>query len=140
MFRSNSLPISGFTLIELLVVMVIMSVSLGIVIPITMGQVDATKERAEREHVLLFIERQRTASLFSGQPIELNFNGKRLSATPAFNKEDESIYELDHISFGEYTHQLSPYFTEEQKLTAIIRQRNWVLTIENEKAVWSNAN
>ncbi|CAM5205923.1 pilus assembly FimT family protein [Alishewanella longhuensis] len=140
MFRSNQPAISGFTLIELLVVMVIMSVSMGIVIPITMGQIDATKERAERERVVYFIEKQRTASLFSGQPIELNFNGTRLSATAIFDKENEVVFELDHISFGEQTHQLSPYFTAEQELTAIIRQKNWVLTIENEKAFWSNVN
>lgn len=136
MFRSKPYQ-RGFTLIELLIVMVIMSLSLSLVIPITMQQVDAAQARAERNKIVQWVEQVKIRSYFAKSPMLLLFEDYKLTASLG---EDNYELPLQHISFPEQQVKIYPEGRIEQgDVKAVIRQANWILVINDEETRWSNA-
>ena len=128
---------AGFTLIELLVVMVLMALSLSIVLPMTINQVDSARQRAERQLCAMFFQQVHNSSFFLTQPLEVNANGRALTAT---GKGYELRLDLEYTAFAEKTIVVMPSgVAEPQSLTAYINQTPWQLVIDNEKAIWSDA-
>lgn len=126
----------GFTLIELLIVMVIMSLSLSLVIPITMQQVDAAQARAERNKIVQWVEQVKIRSYFAKTPMQLLFEDFKLTARLG---EDNYDLQLQHISFPEQQVKIYPEGRIEQgDVKAVIRQANWILVINDEETRWSN--
>lgn len=68
----------AFTLLELLVVMAIMGTSLALVGPLVFDQVDKTKANAELKQLQQLIDTTASIAYLSGQPVNLQFNGKSL--------------------------------------------------------------
>ena len=124
----------GFTLIELLVVMVIMSVSLSLVLPLTVQQIDAAKYRAERTKVVTFLNQYQSLSFFRAEAITLYASGRRLAAEYA-GKTTE--LPLEYVTFEETTFQFTPNIVVETiDIHAFINEQPWRLVIQNETAEW----
>ena len=75
----------AFTLIELLVVMALMTLSVSIILPLTIKQIDAARYRGERELSALFIQRMQHNSFFLSRPVTVNAGGKALVPTVAIS-------------------------------------------------------
>lgn len=126
----------GFTLIELLVVMVLMALSLSIVLPLTINQVESARHRSERQLSALFIEQMHSSSFFLSRPVEIKINGRLLSAK---SKHFERQLALSYMSFEEKKFVVMPSgITEPISLKAYVNEKAWQLVIDNEKAQWSN--
>jgi prepilin-type N-terminal cleavage/methylation domain-containing protein len=141
MYRFNAPSASaasrGFTLIELLVVMLILSISLSIVLPLTMQQIESSRHRAERTKVSLFISRLQSLGFFGSQEITLMVSGRTMSAA-MFGRE--ARLGLDYVSFDENEVVFNAGFLPESiELSAYINERPWRLVVSNEKAEWFNA-
>ena len=127
----------GFTLIELLVVMLIMSISLSIILPLTMNQIESARYRAERSKVSVFITKVQSLGFFRSQAITLKASGRKLSAG-WYGHNAELV--LDYISFEEEKVQFNAGFIPESvELMAFINEQPWRLVINNEKTEWFNA-
>ncbi|MBU1309303.1 MAG: prepilin-type N-terminal cleavage/methylation domain-containing protein [Gammaproteobacteria bacterium] len=127
----------GFTLIELLVVMVLMSLSLSIVLPITVNQVDAARQRAERQLCAMFFQQVHNSSFFLARPIEVTASGRMLTATA---KDYQKQLALEYTAFTEQTVIIMPGgLAEPLSLKAYINEKAWQLVIDNEQAAWSDA-
>lgn len=134
MYRSKIL---GFTLIELLVVMVLMALSLSIVLPITINQVDSARQRAERQLCAMFFQQVHNSSFFLSRPLEVSANGRMLTATGI---DYELSLALEHTAFEEQRVVIMPAgVIEPIFLKAYINQKPWQLVIDNENATWSDA-
>lgn len=68
----------AFTLLELLVVMSIVGLSLSLVGPLVLEQVDKTKANAEVKQLEQYIDMTLAGAYLAGQPIVLQFNGRQL--------------------------------------------------------------
>lgn len=138
MYRFKSKSNFGFTLIELLIVMVIMSTTLALVIPFAAEQVDKEQQRAERQKIILFLQRARQIAFFKSADVELSFAGKQILAKAG---EFEVNLPLEHVSFTEQKQLVfnAGYQTDEIELQALINYRNWTLHLTNEDASWLNA-
>lgn len=134
MFRFKSSR--GFTLIELLIVMLIMSISLSVVLPLTVEQVDKAKQRSERQLAVLFYQKAVQQAFFGSQTVKLKFLGKELSYG-----EGELRRELrfEQLSFREAELTLTvPGAVPAQKVEAAIDGRIWVLELNRDEANWFN--
>ncbi len=130
--------LAGFTLIELLVVMAIMAVSLSIVLPLTMQQIDGARYRAERARTLIFLSQYQSLSYFRAEPITIAVSGKTIVAD--YNDTSTSMT-LEYISFTEQSFAFSPsLFTETIELNAYINQQPWRLVVADEATEWLNTN
>jgi len=124
----------GFTLIELLVVMLILSISIGIVIPLTVQQVDKAKERGEREIIVSYIETLQNASYFLSLPLEVSFSGSEIKTSI---EDEEKSLTSKYIFFEDMDIQLSPFGTNlDASIDASIGERRWKLVLNDEKATW----
>lgn len=127
----------GFTLIELLVVMVLMALSLSIVLPITVNQVDSARQRAERQLCAMFFQQVHNSSFFLSRPIEVTASGRMLTATA---KDYQLQLALDYTAFSEQTVVIMPGgLAEPLSLMAYVNEKAWQLVVDNEKAIWSDA-
>lgn len=138
MCRCNKTTSAGFTLIELLIVMVIMSTTLALVIPFAAEQVDKEQQRAERQKIVLFLQRARQMAFFKSMDINLTFGGKQIVAKA---DELEVSLPLEHVSFSEEKQLVfnAGYQTDEVEIQALINYRNWTLHLSHEDASWLNA-
>jgi prepilin-type N-terminal cleavage/methylation domain-containing protein len=127
----------GFTLIELLVVMVLMALSLSIVLPITVNQVESARYRSERQLCAMFFQQVHNSSFFLSRPIEVTASGRMLTATA---KDYQLQLALDYTAFTEQTVVIMPGgLAEPLSLMAYVNEKAWQLVIDNEKAIWSDA-
>lgn len=116
--------------------MAIMAISLSLVIPLTMQQIDSAQARAERNKVVQWVNQSRVRSYFANTPLLLQFNGSQLQLELADNTYQLS---LEHIDFAEQDVTVFPEGrVHEGKVTASIRQSKWVLIIEQNETTWSN--
>jgi prepilin-type N-terminal cleavage/methylation domain-containing protein len=135
MFRCKTT--SGFTLIELLIVMLIMSVSLSVVLPITIDQVEAARERSERQLTQVFFQKALQQTFFGSQRVQLKFVGRQVSFGEGLQKQ-HILFE--HISFQEMAVELSSIGVESQtKIPAAINGVAWTLELTKDEASWVNA-
>lgn len=126
---------AGFTLIELMIVLVIMALSLSLILPLSMRQIDQAKERSERELVVLLLEKARRDSYFNSTPQQLTFSGKQV----IFNWPSETIYDLEFVAFAETTVQVEASGRSlAQQLSASIDGKRWILDIKYETSSWSH--
>jgi len=134
MFRFKSSR--GFTLIELLIVMLIMSISLSVVLPLTVEQVDKAKQRSERQLAVLFYQKAVQQAFFGSQTVKLKFLGKELSYGEGELRRELRFKEL---SFREAELTLTvPGAVPAQKVEAAIDGRIWVLELNRDEANWFN--
>lgn len=127
----------GFTLIELLVVMVLMALSLSIVLPITVNQVESARYRSERQLCAMFFQQVHNSSFFLSRPIEVTASGRMLTATA---KDYQLQLALDYTAFAEQTVVIMPGgLAEPLSLMAYVNEKAWQLVVDNEKAIWSDA-
>lgn len=152
--------IFGFTLIELLVVMALLAISLSIILPISVKQVESSRQRAEREIVVALIKKVQIKSYFNSGEFTINFVGKtvtvsagkettmssEISAQPTEDAPPQQASEqtpqliLNHISFTDARLQVQPSLSQTPaQIEAAIGGRKWQLRIENEEIFWSNA-
>lgn len=127
----------AFTLIELLVVMALMALSVSIILPLTIKQIDAARYRGERELSALFIQRMQHNSFFLSRPVTVNAGGKALVANSGnFTQR----LDLQYIAFEEQHIEFLPLNTSVKlEFNASIGQTLWKLKIENQNAIWVNA-
>jgi prepilin-type N-terminal cleavage/methylation domain-containing protein len=126
----------GFTLIELLIVMLIMSISLSIVLPLTVAQVDKARQRSERQLAVLFYHKAVQRAFFGGQSVRLKFLGKELSYGQA---EERRQLKFEYLSFREAEVMLSSTgVIPAQKVEATIEGRIWGLELDKDEANWFN--
>ena len=124
----------GFTLIELLVVMLILSISMGIVIPLSVEQVDKAKERGEREIIVSYIETLQNASYFLSLPLAVNFSGSEIKTSI---EDEEKSLTSKYVFFEDMEVDLSPFGTNlDVSIDASIGGRRWKLVLKDEKATW----
>ena len=134
MFRFKSSR--GFTLIELLIVMLIMSISLSVVLPLTVEQVDKAKQRSERQLAVLFYQKAVQQAFFGSQTVKLKFLGKELSYGEG---ELRRQLRFEQLSFREAELTLTvPGAVPAQKVEAAIEGRIWVLELNRDEANWFN--
>jgi len=134
MFRFKSSR--GFTLIELLIVMLIMSISLSVVLPLTVEQVDKAKQRSERQLAVLFYQKAVQQAFFGSQTVKLKFLGKELSYGEG---ELRRQLRFEQLSFREAELTLTvPGAVPAQKVEAAIDGRIWVLELNRDEANWFN--
>lgn len=127
---------AGFTLIELMIVLVIMALSLSLILPLSMQQIDRAKERSERELVVLLLDKARRDSYFNSQSQQLTFTGKQLIC----HYPTEKVYDFEFVAFAEAHVQVEASGrSEPQQLSASIGGKRWTLEIEHETASWFNA-
>lgn len=124
----------GFTLIELLVVMLLMAISLSIVMPLSIAQVDSARARAERQKVLIAIERTEAIAFFTASAQKLVFQGKDIKY-PA----NTTSIALNYLTFEPAELLIQPDGSvNNTNLTAYINEKKWVLQLNNETAEWLN--
>ena len=118
--------------------MVIMSTTLALVIPFAAEQVDKEQQRAERQKIILFLQRARQTAFFNSTDVNLTFAGRQIQAKT--DEIDVSLL-LEHVSFSEEKQLVfnAGYQTAEFELNAVINYRNWTLHLSNEDANWLNA-
>lgn len=134
MFRSDSSR--GFTLIELLIVMFIMSISLSLVLPLTVDQVDKAKQRSERQLVVLFYKNAVQQAFFGSQTVKLKFLGKVLSYGEAERRRE---VRFEQLSFREAEITVTvPGVIPAQRVEVAIDGRIWVLELDKDEANWFN--
>lgn len=134
MFRFKSSR--GFTLIELLIVMLIMSISLSVVLPLTVEQVDKAKQRSERQLAVLFYQKAVQQAFFGSQTVKLKFLGKELSYGEG---ELRRQLRFEQLSFREAELTLTvPGAVPARKVEAAIEGRIWVLELNRDEANWFN--
>jgi|GEM_PF-6411943 len=134
MFRSD--PSRGFTLIELLIVMFIMSISLSLVLPLTVDQVDKAKQRSERQLVVLFYKNAVQQAFFGSQTVKLKFLGKVLSYGEAERRRE---IRFEQLSFREAEITVTvPGVIPAQRVEVAIDGRIWVLELDKDEANWFN--
>lgn len=127
---------AGFTLIELMIVLVIMALTLSLILPLSMRQIDQAKERSERELVVLLLEKARRESYFNSVSQHLTFTGKQVIC----NWPSETIHNLEFVAFSEATVQVQASGRSvHQQLSASIAGKRWILDIKDETSSWSNA-
>jgi prepilin-type N-terminal cleavage/methylation domain-containing protein len=128
--------VAGFTLIELMIVLVIMALSLSLILPLSMRQIDQAKERSERELVVLLLEKARRESYFNSISQHLTFTGKQVVS----NWPSETIHNLEFVAFSEARVQVQASGRSvHQQLSASIGGKRWILDIKDETSSWSNA-
>lgn len=133
---SHSEPSRGFTLIELLIVMLIMSISLSLVLPLTVEQVDKARQRSERQLTVLFFQKAVQQAFFGSQTVKLKFLGKVLSYGEGEQKRE---LRLEQISFREAELDVTvPGVVPAQKVEVAIDGRVWVLELDKDEANWVN--
>ncbi|WP_333796362.1 type II secretion system protein [Rheinheimera sp.] len=133
---SRSDPARGFTLIELLIVMFIMSISLSLVLPLTVDQVDKAKQRSERQLVVLFYKNAVQQAFFGSQTIKLKFLGKVLSYGEAERRRE---IRFEQLSFREAEITVTvPGVIPAQRVEVAIDGRIWVLELDKDEANWFN--
>lgn len=129
----------GFTLIELLIVMAIMSLSVALVIPLSVAQVDAAKQRAEREKVVVFLRQSALNAFYFSSTVNVAVLGKNITAQTA--DRDPLILQLQYVSFDEASLQFfAAGPANNERLTARLNGRTWQLEISREEISWSNVN
>lgn len=127
---------AGFTLIELMIVLVIMALSLSLILPLSMRQIDQAKERSERELVVLLLDKARRDSYFNSTPQQLTFTGRRMVGY----WPEEKVYDFEFVAFSDATVQVEASGRSvPQQITASIDGKRWKLEIEHETAGWFNA-
>ncbi|HCU66675.1 MAG TPA: hypothetical protein DF774_13040 [Rheinheimera sp.] len=133
---SRSDPARGFTLIELLIVMFIMSISLSLVLPLTVDQVDKAKQRSERQLVVLFYKNAVQQAFFGSQTVKLKFLGKVLSYGEAERRRE---IRFEQLSFREAEITVTvPGVIPAQRVEVAIDGRIWVLELDKDEANWFN--
>lgn len=133
---SRSDPARGFTLIELLIVMFIMSISLSLVLPLTVDQVDKAKQRSERQLVVLFYKNAVQQAFFGSQTVKLKFLGKVLSYGEAERRRE---VRFEQLSFREAEITVTvPGVIPAQRVEVAIDGRIWVLELDKDEANWFN--
>lgn len=131
MFRSES----GFTLIELLVVMLLMAMSLSIIVPLTVEQVDSARARAERQKVIIALDRLKATAFFTSSSQTMLFEGKEVK-----QQSTDNILILNYIAFEPATLKIhSDGWIDNTYITAYINEKKWFLQLQNETAEWVNA-
>ncbi|WNO61663.1 hypothetical protein RDV63_12105 [Rheinheimera sp. MMS21-TC3] len=112
-----------------------MALSLSIVLPLTVKQVESAKHRSERQLSALFIEQMQNSSFFLSRPVKISVNGKSIKAK---SKQFEQELTLQYTSFAEKTLSVSPDgIVDPISLEAYINGQAWQLVIDDEKALWS---
>ncbi|MCT6700634.1 prepilin-type N-terminal cleavage/methylation domain-containing protein [Rheinheimera sp. 4Y26] len=133
---SRSDPARGFTLIELLIVMFIMSISLSLVLPLTVDQVDKAKQRSERQLVVLFYKNAVQQAFFGSQTVKLKFLGKVLSYGEAERRRE---VRFEQLSFREAEITVTvPGVIPAKRVEVAIDGRIWVLELDKDEANWFN--
>lgn len=134
MLNSKSL---GFTLIELLVVMVIISFALGLVLPLTVEQVDKTKARAERELITRIFKQAKNDSYFNNKPVNISVIGRKLTS-----KQGERVneWEFSFTSFSEQQVTVTQYGFSASYLDAAVSGKSWRLDFNEKNFGWSDSN
>ena len=127
----------AFTLVELLVVMALLALSLSIVLPLTVKQVDSARYRGERELAAMFIQRMRHNSFFLSRPMQLSVSGKEMVASSGgFTQK----LQLQYVAFDEQDVEFKPLDTATAyEFTASIGESAWTLKIEHQSTNWFNA-
>ncbi|MBZ9610284.1 pilus assembly FimT family protein [Rheinheimera maricola] len=137
LYRYNKL--NGFTLIELLIVMTILALTLALVIPFSVKQVDNSLARSERQMVVLMLNRSADLSLLRSAPVRLKLAGRKISEHAV---ETPRELALDFISFTTETElTIRPLgLINPVQIEAVIDGQYWLLKVENDKAIWTHLN
>lgn len=133
---SHFKPNRGFTLIELLVVMVLLSLSMSIILPLTVENVEKSRISGEIQLVDLFLQEVRRDSFFLQQPIQVKFIGKQITALA---KDYDKTLKTEHIAFDSVRVQFEPTGTAPtEKVAAAVDSRLWELSFEETETVWND--
>lgn len=125
----------GFTLIELLVVMVIISFALGLVLPLTVDQVDKTKARAERELITRIFKQAKNDSYFINKPVHITVAGRKLTFEQGKRSKQ---WEFSFASFSEQKVTVTQYGFSASHLDAAVSGKNWRLDLNEKDFSWSD--
>lgn len=126
----------GFTLIELLVVMVIISFALGLVLPLTVDQVDKTKARAERELISRIFKQAKNDSYFINKPVQITVLGRKLTYVQGKRAKE---WEFSFASFSEQSVKVTQYGFSVSYVDAAVAGKNWRLDLNEKNIGWSDA-
>ncbi|QYJ85005.1 prepilin-type N-terminal cleavage/methylation domain-containing protein [Shewanella mesophila] len=127
---------NGFTLIELLVVMLLLSLSMSIILPLTVDNVEKSRISGEIQLIDLFIQEVRRDSFFLQQPIQVKFIGKQITALA---KDYDKTLKTEHIAFDNVRVQFEPTgASPTEKVAAAVDSRRWELSFEEKKTVWND--
>lgn len=127
---------AAFTLIELLIVMLLLSISIGIVIPLSVQQVESSKLRAERAKVVMIIEHLQSESFFKAKEIQVTVINHVLTVGDG---DDKKEVKLNFIKFQEAKFLLTPLRSAPIELNARYADTQWVLVVGNEQPFWQRS-
>lgn len=134
MYRSKHYR--GFTLIELLVVMLLLSLSMSIILPLTVENVEKSRISGEIQLVDLFLQEVRRDSFFLQQPLQIIFVGKQITVK---GKDYAKTLNTEYIGFENEKVQFEPTGAlPTKKVTAVAETRRWELSFEETETVWND--
>lgn len=112
-----------------------MSISLGVVIPLTVEQVEKARERGERELVVSHLKTLQQTSYFYSRPLTVKFSGATIKTTV---NNEERDFESTLIFFEAAEIELIPMgMNSEFVIDASIGERKWKLSLNENQATWS---
>lgn len=117
--------------------MAIMALSLSLVLPLTVDQVESARKRAEREKVVLFLRQATQNAFYYSEPVNVTVSGKRLTAD--YQNREQAVLETTYLTFEEQKFvlfALGPSIPT--TLTAVISGNRWPLEVSREKITWLN--
>lgn len=123
---SNTIKVvqRGFTLIEISIVLVISSLLIGIVGPLTVDSLERTSAKQELVEIKDFIRKVAWKSYLEGSTYRLDFKGKQVDV---FNREILiKKHSLEYVFFREQSIMLNQHgFTENNVLEATVRKKQY---------------
>ncbi|PWF63891.1 hypothetical protein CBX96_08640 [Shewanella sp. BC20] len=126
----------GFTLIELLVVMVLLSLSMSIILPLTVENVEKSRISGEIQLVDLFLREVKRDSFFLQQPLQIIFVGKQITVK---GTDYAKTLNTEYIGFENVKVQFEPTGAlPSEKVVAVADTRRWELSFEETETVWND--
>ncbi|MDP5149821.1 type II secretion system protein [Rheinheimera baltica] len=126
---------SAFTLIELLIVMLLLSISIGIVIPLSVNQVESSKVRAERAKVIMLVQHLQSESFFKAKEIKVLAKDNSLVVG---EKDKQEEVKFSFLNFVEKEFLLTSLQSGLIELTVQHNAEDWVLVIGNDIPFWKH--